>query len=235
VPLIHSLPQAQYQTVSIASGFSNVIHAAVQPNGNVIAVTSCGIAPSTGNLWAVHPKLEVLSDKDWGQAKAAFSNTSKQARDPSDPNTEVCVIKDNKVHRMQPRVGATAALRMHLRAAEPLSLRVGINGDEEIEGDVVAACGTGGVGFFLATSTATFDTFTDPAALVKSGGYLQGRLYLCSIDTGAAILVHAHGPWGDVVSMVYHGGELIAFGGNNVIEVTKVLPPARAPFLPLMS
>lgn len=51
------LPQAEYQTVSIASGFSNAIHAAVQPNGNVIAVTSCGFAPSTGSLSKRHSEI----------------------------------------------------------------------------------------------------------------------------------------------------------------------------------
>jgi hypothetical protein len=204
-----------------------VIHAAVQPNGNVIAVTSCGVAPNTGNLWAVHPKLEILSDEDWGQAKAAFSNPTKQLLNPAELNTEVCVVKDNVVHRMRPTKDRPCQ--------QALRLRVDIN--EAIEGDIVAACGTGGAGFFLATSTSTHGLRESVSGMTVSGKILpaaglfgsEGHLYLCSIDTGTAILVHASGPWGDVVSMVYHGGELIAFGGSDVIRVTKVLRVQRLP------
>ena len=35
-------------------------------------MTSCGIAPSTGNVWTVMPQLRVVSNEEWGQSKACF-------------------------------------------------------------------------------------------------------------------------------------------------------------------
>ena len=64
-------PSTQYKTISVASGFSNAIHASVA-NGQVMCCTSAGVLPATGNLWSVTPALQVVSDEEWGQSVGSF-------------------------------------------------------------------------------------------------------------------------------------------------------------------
>jgi len=124
------------RTIRAAEGFGNAIGAA-STGGHIATVTSCGIAPSTGNVWAVMPQLSVVSDQEWGQSTACFPLSRA-----SGGGSRLGVVNDGKLLSVDLQSGLVSPVQ-------------GVPG--KCEGDIERATATpDGDIIFFTTSTSMF-------------------------------------------------------------------------------